>query len=206
VLANVERFGIGALNIDATRPPRVASLAGGTVIEGYWPSHLLLGHSADCPGDGGDCVADCAVSLIDRLAPAGALGGLSRLFYAAKASRSEREAGCEGLALSTAPIFSGGSGLARPRANLHPTVKPLNLMRWLVRLSAPPGSVVLDPFAGSGSTGCAAVLEGRQFIGIERETRYLPIACARLAHWSGVAKAAAVDSGERGGHVSRGAK
>ena len=58
------------------------------------------------------------------------------------------------------------------------------MMRWLVRLTAPPSGLVLDPFAGSGSTGCAAVLEGRQFVGVEREAQYLPIARARLAHSS----------------------
>ena len=55
-------------------------------------------------------------------------------------------------------------------------------MRWLVRLIAPPGGVVLDPFAGSGSTGVAALAEGRRFIGIEREAAYVAIAEARLAH------------------------
>jgi DNA modification methylase len=57
-------------------------------------------------------------------------------------------------------------------------------MRWLVRLVTPPGGVVLDPFCGSGTTGAAAVLEGRQFLGIEREPEYVDIACARLTHWA----------------------
>ena len=78
---------------------------------------------------------------------------------------------------------------AHARANHHPTVKPLSLCRWLVRLLAPPGGVVLDPFAGSGSIGIAAVLEGRQFIGIEREARYVAIARARMTHWAGAAAA-----------------
>jgi DNA modification methylase len=68
--------------------------------------------------------------------------------------------------------------------NIHPTVKPLELMRWLVRLITPPGGLVLDPFTGSGSTGAAAVLEGRLFLGIEREGKYVDIACARLTHWA----------------------
>jgi DNA modification methylase len=68
--------------------------------------------------------------------------------------------------------------------NVHPTVKPLELMRWLIRLAVPPGGIVLDPFAGSGSTGIAAVLEGRAFLGIEREARYVDVACARLTHWA----------------------
>jgi site-specific DNA-methyltransferase (adenine-specific) len=63
-------------------------------------------------------------------------------------------------------------------------VKPLELMRWLVRLVCPPGGVVLDPFTGSGSTGAAAAIEGRGFRGFEREERYLEIAAARIGHWA----------------------
>jgi DNA modification methylase len=66
--------------------------------------------------------------------------------------------------------------------NNHPTVKPLALMRYLARLTkTPTGGVVLDPFAGSGSTGCAAVMEGRGFIGIEIDEDYADIARARIA-------------------------
>jgi DNA modification methylase len=62
-------------------------------------------------------------------------------------------------------------------------------MRWLVRLVTPAGGLVLDPFAGSGSTGIAAVLEGARFHGIEREAAYVPIARARITHWAQPAKA-----------------
>jgi DNA modification methylase len=68
--------------------------------------------------------------------------------------------------------------------NSHPTVKPIDLMRWLVRLVTPPGGLVIDPFAGSGTTGCAAVLEGFRFIGVERDPEYVPIARARIEWWS----------------------
>lgn len=91
----------------------------------------------------------------------------SRFFYCAKASRAEREAGLDGHGT---------------RANTHPTVKPIELMRYLVRLITPPGASVIDPFMGSGSTGCAAVLEGARFVGIEREAEYMNIARARIAH------------------------
>ena len=64
--------------------------------------------------------------------------------------------------------------------NNHPTVKPTALMRYLCRLITPPGGTVLDPFMGSGSTGKAAMLEGFNFIGIEREDEYLAIAEARI--------------------------
>jgi site-specific DNA-methyltransferase (adenine-specific) len=79
-----------------------------------------------------------------------------------------------------------GAGVrARPRVrNTHPTVKPLALMRWLVRLVTPPDGVVLDPFTGSGSTGCAAVLEGVAFVGVERDERFAAIARRRIAAWA----------------------
>jgi len=67
-----------------------------------------------------------------------------------------------------------------PRRNIHPTVKPTELMRYLCRLVTPPGGTVLDPFTGSGSTGKAATLEGFRFIGIEREAEYVEIAKARI--------------------------
>jgi len=64
------------------------------------------------------------------------------------------------------------------------TVKPVRLMRWLCRLVTRPGGTVLDPFAGSGTTGIAAGLEGFEFVGIEREPQYAAIARARIAHWA----------------------
>jgi len=67
-------------------------------------------------------------------------------------------------------------------------VKPLALMRWLARLVAPPGGVVLDPFTGSGSTGTACALEGFRFVGVEREPEYVEIARARIAHWEAAAQ------------------
>jgi site-specific DNA-methyltransferase (adenine-specific) len=128
------------------------------------------------------CSPECVTLAIDELGSRSQ--PLSRLFYAAKADPHEREAGCAQLPQSDRSFFDGP---VRPRSNIHPTVKPIDLMRWLVRLTAPPGGVVLDPFAGSGSTGCAAVLEGRQFIGIEREPAFVSIARARLAYWANVA-------------------
>ncbi len=86
--------------------------------------------------------------------------------------------------------FCDCAGLSSPRAgagrtsgarNVHPTVKPLALMRWLVRLVTPPGGLVLDPFAGSGTTGIACIQEQLRFIGIEREAEYVQIAEARIA-------------------------
>jgi len=86
-------------------------------------------------------------------------GSAARFFYCAKANKKDRNEGA---------------------ANNHPTVKPTNLMRYLVRLITPPNGTVLDPFTGSGSTGKAAVLEGFNFIGIEQSAEYVQIAKARI--------------------------
>jgi site-specific DNA-methyltransferase (adenine-specific) len=120
-------------------------------------------------------------------------GGASRFFYCAKTSKREREAGLEHLRKRDASELLGrqegsagldspraGAGRGGGRANTHPTVKPIALMQWLVRLITPPGGIVLDPFAGSGSTGCAAVREGFRFLGIEMQPEYVEIARARL--------------------------
>ncbi len=135
---------------------------------------------------------------------AGDSGSASRFFYCAKASKKDRDEGLNGLPTknateltgrkegtkglsgseehgnSTNPYANGGSVL--PRANHHPTVKPTKLMQYLVRLVTPKGGTVLDPFAGSGSTGKACKLEGFNFIGIEKEKEYFDIAEARIKH------------------------
>ena len=113
-------------------------------------------------------------------------GSAARFFYCAKASRSERNAGLEGMEAQER-VRQGLAGEHKNTLsqNAHPTVKPLALMRYLVRLTkTPTGGVVLDPFMGSGTTGIACVLEGREFIGIEREADYLEIAEKRIAHWA----------------------
>ncbi len=108
-------------------------------------------------------------------------------YYAAKASRSERNRGCEGLAAGAVHRYGAGLGEGEhPEApvierNTHPTVKPLSLMRWLARLVCPPGGVILDPFAGSGTTCLAAHAEGMHYLGMEREIEYVTIARARTA-------------------------
>lgn len=174
---NLERWGTGGLDIGASRVrDEVRDVVAAADVIGRWPANLGLVHSLGCSMK--TCAGECAVRQIDQQTGK----DVSRFFYAAKASRAEREAGLEGQAATTKPIFSG-SGL-RPRANAHPTVKPLSVMRWLVRLITPRYGVVLDPFSGSGSTGCAALLEDRQFVGVEREVEYVKIARRRLAHWA----------------------
>jgi hypothetical protein len=87
--------------------------------------------------------------------------------YIAKPSKAERNA-----------------GLVKP--NPHQTVKGIALMRWLCRLVTPPGGLVLDPFCGSGSTGCAAILEGLRFHGVELDEKHAEVARARIGWWENV--------------------
>jgi DNA modification methylase len=117
-------------------------------------------------------------------------GSAARFFYCAKASKADRDEGCEGIAerltmrygeKAQGPLPQQTPSKPVPQRNHHPTVKPTALMRYLCRLVTPPGGIVLDPFAGSGSTGKGAVLEGFRFIGIEREAEYVEIARARIA-------------------------
>ena len=117
-------------------------------------------------------------------------GSAARFFYCAKASKRDRNEGLDNFpAIQT--NFAAGTGLSKngdgsPRnqeataKNPHPTVKPTDLMRYLCRLVTPPGGLIVDPFAGSGSTGKAATLEGFQFIGFELDPQYAAIANARL--------------------------
>ena len=92
-------------------------------------------------------------------------GSAARFFYCAKASKNERNEGLDN------------------KKNTHPTVKPIALIRYLVRLITPKGGLVLDPFIGSGTTGIAALLEGMSYIGIEKEPEYIKIAEKRIQHF-----------------------
>ncbi len=118
-------------------------------------------------------------------------GSAARFFYCAKASRRDRDEGLEEFTerRDADRIADDGVGGANPRnrtntprKNIHPTVKPTDLMRYLCRLVTPPNGTVLDPFTGSGSTGKAAVLEGFRFIGIEQSAEYAAIANARISY------------------------
>ena len=119
-------------------------------------------------------------------------GTAARFFYCPKANKKERNAGCEDIskkARSTANKMMGQSGEMKTGSgndrttefhNNHPTVKPVELMKYLCRLITPKDGIVLDPFMGSGSTGIAAKLEGFSFVGIELDADYLEIAKARI--------------------------
>ena len=120
-------------------------------------------------------------------------GSAARFYYCAKAGKSEREEGLSGAILH-APSQKYGLGAVEgnakkpaactamePRGNHHPTVKPVDLMRYLCRLVTPPNGLVLDPFAGSGTTGVACAREGMRFLGMEMDSSYADISRRRIA-------------------------
>jgi hypothetical protein len=198
VAANVLAHDTGALNVDACRigtadtratasltalgqgsgwnPHANREVVAGSA-SGRWPANVLLdpeaaamldeqtGVSVSRKGTQRTGVNGDGWGMTVTGAEYADSGGASRFFYCAKSSSKERNAGLE-------------------EKNGHPTVKPIALMRWLVRLVTPPGGIVLDPFTGSGTTGLACHFEGLRFLGIEQDAEYAEIARARLAHWS----------------------
>ena len=187
VAENVLQHGTGAINVD-----------GGRVEGGRWPANFIhdgseevLGLFPQSKSTGGTNPSNPNVIYGKRDSLTyfhyGDSGSAARFFYCAKASKADRDAGCEGIDARFAPTMGNGIGgkehdpeTASPKRNHHPTVKPTDLMRYLCRLVTPPNGIVLDPFNGSGSTGCAAVLEGFQYIGIEREAEYIAISEKRI--------------------------
>ena len=118
-------------------------------------------------------------------------GSASRFFYCAKASKKDRDEGLDALPSHYKGTYAQDEwsrnnmgntpdNKRNPVKNIHPTVKPTELMRYLCRLVTPKGGVVLDPFMGSGSTGKAAISLGFKFVGIEIDPDYFDIACARI--------------------------
>ena len=178
-----------------------------TLNAGRWPANLIHDGSDEVVGlfpqagggfgkrggREGATVGDYGMGATMETVGYGDSGSAARFFYCAKASKADRDEGCEGLEAKSAADCvdrkAGTAGMNSPRAgagrtsgnrNHHPTVKPTALMQYLCRLVTPPGGTVLDPFMGSGSTGKAAVREGFQFIGIEREAEYVAIARERI--------------------------
>ena len=185
VAENVLEWGTGGINIDGCRiegiKPQVSRSTSlfqsnhdgrlsGDPSEGRFPANIIFDEEAGKLLDeqtgvlsnaGSPKKTDSSKTSIFGAGLPGKIysdiGGASRFFYCPKTSKSDRSEG-----------------------NNHPTVKPTDLMAYLIRLVTPKGGVVLDPFMGSGSTGKAAVREGMDFIGIERETEYFQIAEARI--------------------------
>jgi len=113
-------------------------------------------------------------------------GSAARFFYCAKASKRERDEVCEELEEKLGGSLEGGNDKRNgdkpqlsPRTNHHPTVKPIALMEYLVKLVSREGAVIVDPFAGSGSTAIACVNLGRKFIGSEIDEDYFKIMVKR---------------------------
>jgi DNA modification methylase len=192
VAENVQQFGTGAINVDGCRVGNEVTVTTGSASVGTaaYGDYAGMEPRANPPGRWpANFVHDGS-----EAATAG-LGHAARYFYCAKASKRDRDEGCDKLQVTSAADMvgrdEGSDGMNSPRAgagrtggarNFHPTVKPTELMRWLVRLVTPPGGMVLDPFTGSGSTGKAAVLEGFNFIGCELGPDYMRIAVARIGH------------------------
>ena len=164
VAETVLKHGTGALNVDGCRVGNDGGCAGAGAGARVFGSGLNGTFAPPVPGLGrwpANLIHDGSEEVT------GLLGEAARFFYTPKADGTDRNEGTD----------------AR---NIHPTVKPTDLMQYLCRLVTPPGGTVLDPFMGSGSTGKAAVLEGFRFIGCERDPDYFAIAKTRVetAHGS----------------------
>lgn len=209
----IRETALGRTNDDAWEPRAVQAAD----HLGRWPANVILDETAAAildaqagnrPGMSGGGVHrdDYEGGMFGGIDSAGTArgdsGGPSRFFYTAKASRSERDSGLAHFRTLSGGEATGredgsvGTGNARAGAgrtggarNAHPTVKPDALMRWLVRLSTPPGGICFDPFTGSGSTGRACLIEGFRFIGCELndtdEEPFVSIARARIAYIEG---------------------
>jgi hypothetical protein len=158
---------------------------------GRWPTNVLLGHGPDC--DGGECGNGCPIADLDLQSgvrragahPAQRAGiGYGSGAGGTSGNRVEPDSGGASRFFPTFRYRAKAPASERPRladGTTHATVKPLDLMRWLVRLVAPPGGTVLDHFAGSGTTLEACVIEGFHAIGIEREPDHAELCVTRLS-------------------------
>lgn len=156
VAENVLRWGTGALNVDGCRIPGVKPQVTQGVNSNASSFRVAKERRiSGNPNEGrwpANLIHDGSEELCELL------GDAACFFYCAKASKADRD-----------------------EQNIHPTVKPTDLMRYLCRLVTPPNGIILDPFMGSGSTGKAAIKEGFNFIGIEKNPEYFEIAEKRLS-------------------------
>ncbi len=207
VANNVLTHGVGGINIDGTRVAypegevdfnkvqRQQADGSGNIINNAFGASALVGTEIKTYKENGRFPANFIYDGSEEVTEL--IGDAARFFYCAKASKAERNAGLEGFAVGQAKGGGGGIGdylddvnsasgkygsEKAPQRNYHPTVKPIALMRYLVRLVTPPNGTVLDPFAGSGSTLVAATMEKFDCIGIELTNEYLPIIEARVAN------------------------
>jgi site-specific DNA-methyltransferase (adenine-specific) len=190
VAANVLKYGTGGLNIDGARvntndeltthsstvksktfsqiKPTQGWQTEGQKI-GRWPANLIH--------DGSEEVLNLFPNENEETA--------ARFFYCPKASKSERDNGLKGFEAKTAGVgaLRDGGRESEGRGNFHPTVKPVDLMRYLVKLVTPKGGTVLDPFNGSGTTGVACKLENFNYVGLEFDPEYCKISRARIENY-----------------------
>lgn len=159
---------------------------------GRWPANVLLGHSPGCEAD---CQPGCPVAEMDSQSGVGktnkpssrGAGGQNGTYSPIGAQRDLPYYDDHGGASRFFPVFryeAKAPASERPRladGTAHTTVKPLALMQWLVRLITPPGGLVLDPFAGSGTTLEAAVIEGFRAVGVEQDPQHAALCVQRLS-------------------------
>jgi site-specific DNA-methyltransferase (adenine-specific) len=190
VAQNVLLHGVGGLNIDASRigsraekpQKRPASASGvGNGGVAYAPREILANTYAQGRWPANVILDEFSAGLLDEQSGENP----SRFYYCAKASKRDRNEGLEDMEIVEGKRTHSGGEDTRGRPvpqnrNIHPTVKPTALMRYLIKLVTPAGGVVLDPFTGSGSTGKAALLDGYKFVGAELTEEYLPIIEGRL--------------------------
>ena len=185
VAENVLEHGTGGINIDECRVGNEGytiggknkSVAFGSDMEKQERCDVALGrYTANVMHDGSEVVQDI-------------FGDKARYFYCPKASKKDRDEGLENFveAQTTDGNIRSNSDSARVygansvlRKNIHPTVKPTELMKYLCTLVTPKEGIVLDPFMGSGSTGKGALQKGFSFVGIEMDEEYFDIACSRI--------------------------
>ena len=189
VADTVRRYGTGAINIDACRAGSLER----------WPANSVFSHLPTCKLH--VCDEGCAVKQLRQQTKALGDGQVDQYFpsfyYYPKPTRDEKEAGLAHMAPQKRTDVTGrkegSAGQKHARAgvtasgnirNVHPTVKPIGLMGWLCRLVTQPGGTVLDPFNGSGTTGCGAVVEGFNYIGFDLSEQYAEISRSRIKYWA----------------------
>lgn len=203
IAKNCQQWGTGAINVDATRVPYEdeADMKEAHVFCGTKTSGMKQTFDYD---NRGQISSDSSVVMgnIEGRFPSNVIGEIpdyQKYFYCPKVSRRERHTGFD---LKEMPTIGNNNGnpmgqLAGDKSNAlknveqdtsekgnnHPTVKPIELMKYLIKLVTKPGGLVLDPFNGSGSTGCAAVELGYDYTGIELDPKYVEIAEKRIAAW-----------------------
>lgn len=194
VAANVLKYGTGGLNIDACRVGDEVRVNAPANNKGGGNSYNLSAKGMPQDANPTLAVGRWPANVVLDEAGEDALGANANFFYVARASKDDRNEGLDLLPTQRSQHNSGGLGrrtsvearLAEAGENtptgknIHPTVKPTDLMRYLIKLVTPAGGTVLDVFTGSGSTGKAAILDGYKFVGIELTEDYLPIIEGRL--------------------------